>query len=192
MIAKNNLFPVFLKLETLSILMVGGGRVALEKLSAILCNSPQTKIKLVAKEINQDVMEQAIRHTNLRVIQKAFEAKDLDDMDLIFVAVNDRAVSSSIMQTAHAKGKLVNVADTPDLCDFYLGSIVKKGNLKIGISTNGQSPTAAKRIKEMLNEALPDELDELIENLHTIRNQLTGDFRDKVKMLNEITRGLVE
>jgi hypothetical protein len=69
---------------------------------------------------------------------------------------------------------------------------VQKGNLKIAISTNGQSPTASKRIKEMLHSALPDEIDEMIENLHTIRNQLKGDFQNKVSRMNEITRSLIE
>ena len=87
---------------------------------------------------------------------------------------------------------MVNVADTPDLCDFYLGSIVQKGNLKIAISTNGKSPTAAKRIKEVLHEALPGELDDVIENLHKVRNKLNGNFEYKVKRLNDITRMLVE
>jgi siroheme synthase-like protein len=58
---------------------------------------------------------------------------------------------------------LVNVADTPDQCDFYLSSIVQKGNLKIAISTNGKSPTVAKRIKEVLHDAIPGELNESIE-----------------------------
>ena len=87
---------------------------------------------------------------------------------------------------------LVNVADTPDLCDFYLGSIVQKGSLKIAISTNGKSPTAAKRIKEVLHDALPGELDEVIDNLQKVRNRLNGNFEAKVKKLNSITKVLVE
>ena len=59
-----------------------------------------------------------------------------------------RQLHEEIKAMATEKGILVNVADTPDLCDFYLGSIVQKGNLKIAISTNGKSPTAAKRIKK--------------------------------------------
>ena len=191
MISKNNLFPVFLKLENLSLLIVGGGYVALEKLLAVLNNSPKTKIKLVAKEISYDIIELATLHTNLVLIQKPFEPLDMDGIDLVFVAINDSQVSQSILQAVHEKGKLANVADKPDLCDFYLGSIVQKGNLKIGISTNGLSPTAAKRIKEMLNESLPDELDELIQNLQLVRNQLQGDFKQKVIQLNEITKSLV-
>lgn len=188
----NNLFPIFLKLETLSLLIVGGGEVAIEKLSAVLSNSPQTKIKLVAKEIREEIREMALRHPNLTLILKGFEPSDIEGADLVIGAVNDRALSALITESAHAKGKLINAADKPDLCDFYLGSIVQKGNLKIAISTNGQSPTAAKRIKEMLNEALPDELAELIKNLHLVRNKLQGDFKEKVIKLNEITKGLVD
>ena len=87
-----------------------------------------------------------------------------------------RQLHEEIKARANEKGILVNVADTPDLCDFYLGSIVQKGNLKIAISTNGKSPTAAKRIKEVLHEALPGELDEVIENLHKVRKQTQWQF----------------
>src|SRR5258707_12837277 len=104
------------------------------------------------------------------------------------VAVNDKQVSVAIQEDARATGKLINVADTPELCDFYLGSIVQKGNLKIAISTNGKSPTAAKRIKEVLHEALPGELDDVIENLHKVRNRLNGNFEYKVKKLNDLTK----
>jgi uncharacterized membrane protein YfcA len=86
----------------------------------------------------------------------------------------------------------VNVADKPELCDFYLSSVVKKGNLKIAISTNGKSPTAAKRLKEVLNNSLPAELDDVIQNLNQIRNKLNGNFAYKVKRLNAITRTLVD
>jgi len=73
-----------------------------------------------------------------------------------------------------------------------LGSIVQKGNLKIAISTNGQSPTIAKRVKEMLNGALPDEIDELLENMKSIRDKMSDDFTNKVKRLNELTKTLIE
>jgi siroheme synthase-like protein len=90
-----------------------------------------------------------------------------------------------------AKGKLINVADKPELCDFYLGSIVTKGNLKLAISTNGKSPTVAKRLKEVFHELLPDELEEVLDNLQQIRNKLKGDFANKVQQLNELTKVLI-
>jgi siroheme synthase-like protein len=86
----------------------------------------------------------------------------------------------------------VNAADKPDLCDFYLSSVVKKGNLKIAISTNGKSPTVAKRLKEIFNNLLPEEIDEVLNNVEAIRNSLKGDFTDKVNQLNELTKGLIE
>jgi uncharacterized protein len=86
---------------------------------------------------------------------------------------------------------LINVADKPDLCDFYLGSIVKKGDLKIGISTNGKSPTVAKRLKEIFQTNLPDELDITLQQMNKLRNTLGGDFAHKVKELNKATASLV-
>ena len=86
----------------------------------------------------------------------------------------------------------MNVADTPELCDFYLGGIVTKGNLKVAISTNGKSPTAAKRIRQLLEEVLPEELDDLLDNLNAYRATLKGDFEHKVKAMNEVTEGLIK
>jgi uncharacterized protein len=188
---KNNLFPIFLKLETLRLLLVGAGPVAAEKLTAVLNNSPNTIIKIVAKEITQSFADLIRGRDTIQLIRKTFETTDLNDIDIVILAINDTENSVKIKQEAHKKGLLVNVADTPDLCDFYLGSIVQKGNLKLAISTNGQSPTAAKRIKEMLHDALPDEIDGMIDNLHAIRNQLKGNFEEKVKKMNEITKTLV-
>jgi siroheme synthase-like protein len=190
--SQNNLFPVFLKLESLRLLIVGAGPVAVEKLTAVLNNAPNTSIRLVTKDISQPVAELIANRSNIKLIQKEFDSSDLNEIDLVISAVNNLEKSAEIRAEAHKKGILVNVADTPDLCDFYLGSIVQKGCLKIAISTNGQSPTAAKRLKEMLNNALPDELDEMIENLHTIRNQLKGNFEEKVRRMNELTKVLVE
>jgi siroheme synthase-like protein len=187
----NLLFPVFLKLNQLRLTIIGGGYVAIEKLNAVLSNSPQTKIKLISKTIDPEIETLAINHS-ITLIKKKYEASDLDNTDLVIAAINDRSVSKQIYQDTKAKGILINVADTPDLCDFYLGSIVKKGNLKIAISTNGKSPTLAKRLKEMFAELLPDELDELSVNLNSIRNKLAGDFKSKISKLNEITKVLTE
>src|SRR5687768_10621683 len=130
--------------------------------------------------------------SNITVVEKPFEVADLDGVSIVIVAINDHSVSQHIRDEAKAKGKLVNVADNPALCDFYLGSIVQKGDLKIAISTNGKSPTTAKRLKEVMQDTLPSELHDVINNLHTIRNRLNGNFEYKVKKLNKITRVLIE
>jgi len=188
---KNNLFPVFLKLEKMHLLIVGGGYVGLEKLHAVIQNSPATKITLVATVISDAIKTIASAYPDITLIEQPFDTAHLQDKDLVIVGINDKDISKLIYETAKAKGKLVNVADTPSLCDFYLSSVVQKGNLKIAISTNGKSPTVAKRVKEMLNDLIPEEIDELLHNIRSVRESMRGDFEEKVRQLNELTKGLV-
>ena len=185
---KNPLFPVFLKLEELEVLIVGAGKVGLEKLSAILHNAPNSSVTVVATEISEEVKNLAEAFPRVILLEKSFEPGDLDEKEIVIVAVNDKTISTYIRVLSKQKRLLVNVADSPDLCDFYLGSIVEKGNLKIAISTNGKSPTIAKRMKEQLNELIPDEIEGVIHNMHTIRQDLKGDFAEKVRQLDDLTK----
>lgn len=188
----NNLFPVFLKLEFLETLIVGGGNVGLEKLSAILKNSPRARVTLVARSIQDGIRELAATHPTVKLEERNFKLWDLWDKDLVLLATDNRTLHESIRKFARSKRLLINVADTPDLCDFYLGSVVTRGNLKIGISTNGKSPTVAKRIREYMEEALPENTNDVLENMSMIREQIKGDFAHKVKVLNEITTNWLE
>ncbi|RZL49007.1 MAG: bifunctional precorrin-2 dehydrogenase/sirohydrochlorin ferrochelatase, partial [Pedobacter sp.] len=131
----NQLFPVFIKLNTLRTLLIGGGNIGLEKLSAILNNSQQADVRLVAEKISPEILELAKKYPTLKVNQKSYEADDLNEVDIVFAATNDNVLNEVIRTEAHKKGLLINVADKPELCDFYLGSIVQKGDLKIAIST---------------------------------------------------------
>jgi siroheme synthase-like protein len=188
---KNPLYPVFLKLEHMKLLLIGAGNIGLEKLQSLLANSPATCITIVSIVVSDRVREYVSGFENVVIHEKGFEESDLDGKDIVIAATGDREVNEVIRVLCKERKILINVADTPDLCDFYLGSIVQKGNLKIAISTNGKSPTAAKRIKEVLNQALPLEIDDTLDNLNKLRSQLNGDFAFKVKTLNEITSVLV-
>ncbi|MGE8432474.1 TSUP family transporter [Chryseobacterium joostei] len=183
----NSLYPVFLKLEKLSLLIIGGGKIALEKLESVLGNSPETSIRLVAREIIPEVRSLQDQFANITLHERPYDDDDFNDTDLAIIAVNDIVLAEQIRNDAHQKNVLVNIADKPDLCDFYLGSIVKKGSLKIAISTNGKSPTIAKRLRETFTETIPDEMDLVLDNMQNIRNQLKGDFNHKVTELNKIT-----
>ncbi|MFI5163975.1 MAG: bifunctional precorrin-2 dehydrogenase/sirohydrochlorin ferrochelatase [Bacteroidia bacterium] len=187
----NPLFPVFLKLEKLKVLIVGGGNVALEKLNAILNNSPGTDLTLVAPAILPEIAQLASQHPNIKLKARVFFPGDLFTADLVIAATDDRELNKTVQEEAKKQRILVNVADTPDLCDFYLGSIVRKGDLKIAISTNGKSPTLAKRIKELLNDSFPEDTQNVLDNLHIIRKKLNGNFSEKMKKLNDITSVLV-
>lgn len=187
---KNQLYPVFLKLNDLQTLLVGAGNVGLEKLHSLLSNSPEASVTVVAPFVKQEVKELLEQHPSCSIIERKFEYSDLEQKDLVILATDDKELHKQIRAEARKRNLLINVADTPVLCDFYLGSIVQKGYVKLAISTNGMSPTISKRLKEVLNDVLPDELDEVIEQLNQIRNSLKGDFADKVQRLNEITKQL--
>lgn len=190
--SSNNLFPVFLKLENLQLLIVGGGYVGMEKLEAVISNSPSAAITLVATQISDAIKNVAKQYPNIILKEKPYHIDDLANNDIVIAAINDPEISKQVVTDAKSKKILVNAADKPELCDFYLSSVVKKGNLKIAISTNGKSPTIAKRVKEVLNETLPDEMDDLLNNMQNIRNKMSGDFTEKVKQLNELTKKLAE
>jgi siroheme synthase (precorrin-2 oxidase/ferrochelatase) len=123
---------------------------------------------------------------------RGFRAADVEIADLVIAATDFKEVNLAVHAAAKQARRLTNIADTPSLCDFYLGSIVTRGPLKIAISTNGQSPTFAKRFRQFLEAELPDfETTNLLDNLKVFRDRLTGDFRAKVRQLNAVTNSLL-
>lgn len=189
----NTLYPIFLKLHQLKVLIVGAGEVGCEKLTFMLKSSPDANITVVAKAVLPPVRD-LLEHypdVELEIQLKAFEPGDVEGFDLVIAATNFQELNASVRDAAKAAGALVNVADTPALCDFYLGSIVTRGDLKVAVSTNGKSPTFAKRFRQWLEASLPSETSDLLKHLKVYRDQLSGDFSAKVKALNQATRGLL-
>lgn len=188
---RNELYPIFLKVHQLQVLIVGGGNVALEKLSFLLKSSPNAKVQLVAPEIREDVRELAAKH-HVELIQKTYDVNDLQGKDLVIATTDKGEVNIQVHQDCKKRNILVNVADTPQYCDFYLGGIVTKGNVKIAISTNGKSPTTAKRLRQFFEEVIPDDINQLVENLNKFRKTIKGNFEKKVVTLNKLTESLIE
>ena len=188
----NPLYPVFFKLDKLQLLIVGAGVVGHEKLSFMLKSSPNANITVIADWISPAVEALAKQYPlQLNFIKKLFEPTDVVGFNLIVAATNIPTVNKAVHHAAKAAGILVNVADTPDLCDFYLGAIVTKGNLKIAISTNGKSPTFAKRLRQLLENSLSDDVNTTLELLQEFRNRLGTDCDEKVRKLNALTETLL-
>jgi len=185
----NQLFPVFFRFDKLSLLVVGAGEVGWEKLSFMFRHCQEIKhIRVVAPEIRSEIRELQSKFPEvIELHEKKFEETDLEGIDLVLVATCFNDLNIEVHALAKQHGKIVNVADTPDLCDFYLSSVVKKGDLKVAISSNGKSPTLTKRMRELLTDVLPEEIDDLLQNLEQIRADLKVDFDDKVNKLNAIT-----
>ena len=187
---RNNLYPIFLKTNQLNILIVGGGYVALEKLNFLLKSSPDANVKLVATFFRPETLEFANLH-NVKLIKSEYHSKFLVGQHIVIATTDNDEVNIKIYQDCKLHNILVNVADNPPFCDFYMGGIVTKGNVKIAISTNGKSPTTAKRLRHFFEDIIPDNVDDLVKNLNTYRKTIKGNFEKKVSALNKITENLI-
>lgn len=187
---QNELYPIFLKVSQLNVLIVGGGKVAYEKLSFLLKSSPKANVLVVSKDFDENVLEFMNTH-NISILKSRYTKLAIKDKHLIIAATNNEYVNKQIYADAKDENILINVADTPELCDFYLGGIITKGNIKIAISTNGKSPTLAKRLRQFFEEVIPDDINELAENLNLYRKTLNGNFSNKVMQLNKLTKSLL-
>lgn len=187
----NQLFPIFVKLDQIQTLLVGGGKVALEKFQALITNDESLNLTIVAREIIPEFETLLKEYPHIRLHLRPFEPTDIAHKRLVIAATNNMELNEQLRELTEQHNILFNAADKPALCDFYLGSIVKKGDLKIAISTNGKSPTIAKRVKELLNDLLPEEIDETLSLMSAYRDQLKGDFESKVKQLNEHTKNIL-
>jgi len=188
----NELYPVFLKVHQLETLLVGAGNVGLEKLTFLLKSSPNAKVTVVSIDFLEDISTIARDNPNINLVQGVYNETYLYEKHLVIAATDDKEVNKKVYHDAKKRYLLVNVADTPDYCDFYLGGIVTKGNIKIGISTNGKSPTTAKRLRQLFEEIIPDDINEMVENINKYRDTLKGDFEQKVDALNKLTVGLMK
>lgn len=188
----NELYPIFLKVHQLETLLVGAGFVGLEKLTFLLKSSPHATVTVVSVEISDEIREIARDNPRIRLVQDAYHPRYLEQKHLVIAATNFPEVNKTIYRDAKERYLLVNVADTPEYCDFYLGGIVTKGNVKIAISTNGKSPTTAKRLRQLLEETIPEDINEMVENINKYRDTLKGDFEYKVEALNKLTEGLIK
>ncbi|QCX40562.1 bifunctional precorrin-2 dehydrogenase/sirohydrochlorin ferrochelatase [Aureibaculum algae] len=187
----NNLYPVFLKVKNLNVLIVGGGNVAEEKLTFLLKSSPDANVTMVSTMFREPTIALANKF-GVEMITDKYHKRFLKKKHIVIATTDNPKVNIKVYNDCRKKSKLVNVADNPPYCDFYMGGIVTKGNVKIAISTNGKSPTTAKRLRQFFEEVIPEDVNEFVENLNTYRKTIKGDFEEKVKVLNEITKTLVE
>lgn len=187
---RNELYPIFLKVNNLKVLIVGGGNVGLEKLTFLLKSSPNAQVQMVAPEFLDATLQLAEKH-QVELTREAYDAKFLNGKHMVVACTDKPEVNEQVYHDCRERSILVNVADNPPFCDFYMGGIVTKGNVKVAISTNGKSPTTAKRLRQFFEDVIPDNIDDLVKNLNAYRDTLKGDFEQKVKALNEFTKGLV-
>jgi len=188
---RNNLYPVFLKTMNLHILIVGGGNVAEEKLTFLTKSSPDARVTMVSPMFREATLELAMEY-KVEIITDLYNDNYLKGKHIVIATTDVPEVNVKVYEDCRKLDKLVNVADNPPYCDFYMGGIVTKGNVKVAISTNGKSPTTAKRLRQFFEEVIPEDINKMVQNLNHYRKTIKGDFEEKVGKMNEITQKLVE
>jgi precorrin-2 dehydrogenase/sirohydrochlorin ferrochelatase len=188
---RNNLYPIFLKTKSLNILIVGGGNVAEEKLTFLLKSSPDAHVTIVSPMFRKGTINLAKKGC-VTLVKDGYHKRYLDGKHMVVATTDIPEINAQVWKECRAVAKLVNVADNPPYCDFYMGGIVTKGNVKIAISTNGKSPTTAKRLRQFFEDVIPENIDDFVKNLNEYRKTIKGNFEEKVAQLNEFTKSLVE
>mgnify|MGYP000291652682 CR=1 FL=1 len=188
---RNNLYPIFLKTKNLQVLIVGGGFVAEEKLTFLLKSSPDANVTMVSPMFREDTIALS-KKGNVKLINKKYSRLYLKGKHIVVATTDIPKVNETVYKHCRKRSILVNVADNPPFCDFYMGGIVTKGNVKVAISTNGKSPTTAKRLRQFFEDVIPENVDDLVKNLNEYRKTIKGNFEEKVDKLNEFTKSLVE
>ncbi|REH43386.1 precorrin-2 dehydrogenase/sirohydrochlorin ferrochelatase [Tenacibaculum gallaicum] len=188
---RNNLYPIFLKTKELEVLIVGGGFVAEEKLRFLLKSSPDATVTMVAPFFKEETVKVA-KQGKVNMITDSYNDTYLQGKHLVIATTDVPEVNIQVYKDCRSQNKLVNVADNPPYCDFYMGGIVTKGNVKVAISTNGKSPTTAKRLRQFFEEVIPEDINQLVQNLNSYRKTIKGNFEQKVETLNKLTESLVK
>ena len=163
------LLPIFLNLESRRALLVGAGTVALDKIGSLLKTGVQ--LCVVAPRARAEIQELA-REGKLELVLRAFEPADLDGNFIVIAATDVPEVNAAVYHEAVARGIPCNSVDDIPNCDFFFGSVVSRGDLQIAISTAGESPAVAQRLRREIDEQLPQDLGEWLARLGELRREV--------------------
>ncbi len=182
------LLPVFMKMQGRPCLLVGGGRIALEKIRVLLdCGA---LIRAVAPEALDEVKRLA-QDGKITLHEKEYSKLDLQGVSVVIAATDNSELNHRVYSEAIAHGQFVNVVDDPEYCDFYFGSIVRRGALQVAISTTGESPAFAQQLKQEIDDALPADTASWLARLGELRrhvNRVVEAGPGRISLLRELAR----
>ena len=189
------LFPFFENIEDRRFLIIGGGRIAKQKLSVLLRFTD--RITLVAEDFAPEVegLKGAEESSGPVLLRKHFTPEDLDLGDYIVAATSDRALNEEISRLAREKGKPVNVVDDAELCTFFFPALIRKGGLVVGVSTSGKSPAYAGHLRREIEALVPDHIEEVLDTLESCRSwlpEILPEQKDRGQFLKELMQQLLE
>jgi precorrin-2 dehydrogenase / sirohydrochlorin ferrochelatase len=169
------LFPMFVKLDNRPVLVVGAGGIGEQKIGGLLDTG--ARIRVVALQSTSAVREWA-GAGQITLEERAFAVADLDGMFLVVVATASRAVNEDVFREAQRRGVLCNVVDVPEQCDFFYPAVVHRGDLQIAVSTAGQSPSLAQKLRQQLERQFSPGYGEWVARLGATRRDVLGSNLD--------------
>ncbi|MBV8115243.1 MAG: bifunctional precorrin-2 dehydrogenase/sirohydrochlorin ferrochelatase [Silvibacterium sp.] len=164
-----SLLPIFVKLAGRRCLLVGAGAVALQKIPSLL--AAEANLRVVAPGVGPEIAALA-SEARIELIRREFLPSDLDRTFLVIAATDNPDVNSAVYRAALERNILCNSVDDPPHCDFYFGSVVSRGDLQIAISTAGESPALAQRLRQEIDEQLPRDLGPWLHDLGQLRREV--------------------
>ncbi len=167
-----NYFPIHINIEYKTVVIVGGGHVATQKVASLL--PAKANIVVVSPTLDDSLLPLA-ESRQITWREKEFEARDLDDASLIIAATNDTAVNEDVQEAAQ-HWQLVNRADAQAESDFITPATVRRGALVLTVSTSGASPALARKIKADLEQQFDDVYDDYVCFLQQARLMITAKF----------------
>jgi precorrin-2 dehydrogenase / sirohydrochlorin ferrochelatase len=169
-------YPVYLNLNDRTVLIVGAGEVALQKIQGLL--ETGAHIRVVSPDALPEI-EALAREGKLEWRRRLYQSSDMDETRLVIAATDDQELQPRIAAEARARGVWVNVVDVPPLCDFIAPAIVNKGEIQIAISTGGASPAMAKFIRQKLETYLGEEYQQLVALIQRYRPDILKLSKDR-------------
>jgi precorrin-2 dehydrogenase/sirohydrochlorin ferrochelatase len=166
-----SLFPIFLKLANKPCVVIGAGNIAESKIESLL--TAEARVTVIAPDALPRVQDRAA-DGSLTWLQRKYCEGDLAGAFLVVAATATPAVNRAVFAEASAADILCNAVDDPPFCDYYFPSVVRRGELQIAISTAGESPALAQRLRKEINAALPLDTGEWLMELGRLRREVTA------------------
>lgn len=169
-------FPFFVDIAEKNGLIVGGGKIALHKLQKLLPYG--VRLCVVAPDISEELRRTVIEN-DICVINRKFEPADITGMYFVIAATDDAAENAQIGSLCREQGILVNVVDDKDACSFLFPSLVKAGQLSVGISTAGASPEVSAALRSQFAAMIPADMEGILDYLGSLRPLAKENIADK-------------
>ncbi|AGK99072.1 precorrin-2 dehydrogenase/sirohydrochlorin ferrochelatase family protein [Clostridium pasteurianum] len=183
----NEYYPIMLNVKSKKCGVIGGGKVAYRKITALLeCGA---EVLVISREIIQDI-EILVNENKVIYLEDNYDFKYISDLYLVYAATNEKNINNKIYKQCNEKNILVNVVDEPDICNFIVPSKIRRGDLTIAVSTNGKSPMLAKKIREDLEEIYDDRYEIFLDIMGQIRKEAFAILKDS-KRRSEFYRHVI-